>query len=170
LNPIAEKDPVDPFDPVRRDLERISRIDGMGGTKEVGKDEWRVNGKISGGLHIERQSLEFQRNGSFAVFFVDVDNGEVRHKLNHMKTATVRELRNEFPRIEAWVHEGETIHISKRGKVIAALVPVLGSSDAAKVRPKVDIMDRLRKTWSGRVFTKEEVAAMRADELAGDLG
>lgn len=90
--------------------------------------------------------------------------------MDHMKTATVRELRNEFPRIEAWVHEGESINISKRGKVIATLVPALGASITQPRPPKVDIMARLRETWGERVFTMEQVAAMRADELAEDLG
>lgn len=90
--------------------------------------------------------------------------------MNHMKTATVRELRNEFPRIEAWVHEGESVHISKRGKVIATLVPTTGAIPNPSRPPKVDIMARLQKTWNGRVFSMEEVAAMRADELAEDPG
>lgn len=93
----------------------------------------------------------------------------MRQNVDHMKTVTVRELRNEFPRIEAWVHEGESINISKRGKVIATLVPALGANAARKHR-KVDIMARLRDTWGGKVFTLEEVAALRADELSGDLG
>ena len=88
----------------------------------------------------------------------------------HMKTATVRELRNEFPRIEAWVHEGESVNISKRGKIIARLVPASGGAEARPRRAKVDIMARLRETWGGRVFTPEQVAAMRADELARDCG
>jgi antitoxin (DNA-binding transcriptional repressor) of toxin-antitoxin stability system len=88
----------------------------------------------------------------------------------HMKTATVRQLRNEFPRIEAWVHEGESINISKRGKIIATLVPALGSVSPQQGLTKVDIMARLRETWGGRVFTAEQVAALRADELAEDLG
>ncbi len=90
--------------------------------------------------------------------------------MSHMRTATVRQLRNEFPRIEAWVHEGESINISKRGKVIATLVPALGSDSSPQGSPKVDIMARLQETWGGRVFTAEQVAAMRADELAEDLG
>jgi antitoxin (DNA-binding transcriptional repressor) of toxin-antitoxin stability system len=90
--------------------------------------------------------------------------------MEHMKTATVRELRNRFPIIEAWVHEGESVMISKRGKVIATLVPALGADSAQPSRPKVDIMVRLQQTWGGRVFTAEQVAAMRADELADDLG
>lgn len=87
-----------------------------------------------------------------------------------MKTATVRELRNEFPRIEAWVHEGETISISKRGKIIAKLVPVAGNPDPAEKLVKPDIMARLHETWEGRVFSVEEVASMRSDEVADDLG
>ena len=87
-----------------------------------------------------------------------------------MKTATVRELRNEFPRIEAWVHEGESINISKRGKVIATLVPASATAVAGKKIMKPDIMARLHETWGSRVFTLEEVAAMRAEELAEDLG
>lgn len=90
--------------------------------------------------------------------------------MDHMKTATVRELRNQFPRIEAWVHEGESINISKRGKIIATLIPALGTAAAPQLPRKVDIMARLRETWGGRVFTMEQVAAMRADELAGDSG
>ena len=99
-----------------------------------------------------------------------VDNPNVRHIMIHMKTATVRELRNDFPRIEAWVHEGESISISKRGKVIATLVPVSGVEPPRLRSAKVDIMARLRETWGGRVFTMEQVEAMRADELAADLG
>jgi len=88
----------------------------------------------------------------------------------HMKTATVRQLRNEFPRIEAWVQEGESINISKRGKVIATLVPVSVNAAAGKRVIKPDIMARLSETWGSRVFSLEEVAAMRADELSEDLG
>lgn len=90
--------------------------------------------------------------------------------MDHMRTATVRELRNEFPRIEAWVNEGESIKISKRGKVIAMLVPALGNADSQPRPPKVDIMSRLRETWRERVLSMEQVATMRANELDGDLG
>lgn len=87
-----------------------------------------------------------------------------------MRTVTVRELRNEFPRIEAWVHEGEAVNISKRGKVIATLVPPLVPAGASNQAAKPDIMARLHETWGSRVFSLEEVAAMRADELADDPG
>ena len=40
-----------------------------------------------------------------------------------MKTATIRDLRNEFARLSKWLERGETIEILKRGKPIADLVP-----------------------------------------------
>lgn len=40
-----------------------------------------------------------------------------------MKTATVRELRNDFGRLSKWLEKGETIEILKRGKPVAELVP-----------------------------------------------
>ncbi len=88
--------------------------------------------------------------------------------MTHMKTASVRELRNEFPRIEAWVQEGESVSISKRGRIIATLVPALGTSPASGVFAKPDIMARLRETWGERTFSLKEVGAMRADELEGE--
>ena len=40
-----------------------------------------------------------------------------------MKTATVRELRNQYRSVLGWVEAGEEVTISKRGKIIARLVP-----------------------------------------------
>jgi antitoxin (DNA-binding transcriptional repressor) of toxin-antitoxin stability system len=40
-----------------------------------------------------------------------------------MKTATVRELRNQYRQVLGWVEAGEEVKISKRGVVIARLVP-----------------------------------------------
>ncbi len=40
-----------------------------------------------------------------------------------MKTATVRQLRTEFPALEKWLAAGETITITKRRKVVAELSP-----------------------------------------------
>ena len=40
-----------------------------------------------------------------------------------MKTATIRDLRNDFARLSKWLEKGETIEIIKRGKPVADLVP-----------------------------------------------
>lgn len=42
-----------------------------------------------------------------------------------MKTATVRDLRNQFPRVAAWIENGEEVDITKSGKLFARLVPVM---------------------------------------------
>lgn len=40
-----------------------------------------------------------------------------------MKTATVRELRNDFGRLSKWLGKGESVRIMKRGKPFARVVP-----------------------------------------------
>ena len=40
-----------------------------------------------------------------------------------MKTATIRDLRNEFARLSKWLEKGETVQIIKRGKPYARVVP-----------------------------------------------
>jgi antitoxin (DNA-binding transcriptional repressor) of toxin-antitoxin stability system len=40
-----------------------------------------------------------------------------------MKTATVRDLRNEFRRLSKWLEKGETVQIVKRGKPFARVIP-----------------------------------------------
>jgi antitoxin (DNA-binding transcriptional repressor) of toxin-antitoxin stability system len=40
-----------------------------------------------------------------------------------MKTATVRDLRNSYLNIYKWIEAGEEVAISKRGTVVAVLVP-----------------------------------------------
>ncbi|HXE43333.1 MAG TPA: hypothetical protein VN516_09940 [Candidatus Baltobacteraceae bacterium] len=40
-----------------------------------------------------------------------------------MKTATVRELRNDFARVSKWLQRGESVQIIKRGKPFARVVP-----------------------------------------------
>lgn len=41
----------------------------------------------------------------------------------HKKTATVRQLRNEFGKISAWLERGEVVEIIKRGKAFARIEP-----------------------------------------------
>ena len=49
--------------------------------------------------------------------------GEMRHACLTMKTATVADLRNRFPSVYRWIEEGETVELTKRGKIIARIVP-----------------------------------------------
>lgn len=85
-----------------------------------------------------------------------------------MKTATVRDLRNHFPRVAAWIAEGEPVEITRSGKVFARLVPPPPAKKPKLVKP--DIMAQLKETWGDRIFSNKEVAEMRAAELEGEEG
>ncbi len=85
-----------------------------------------------------------------------------------MKTAAVRDLRNRFPRVAAWIAEGEPVQITRAGKPFAILTPARPPNMPRRVKP--DIMARLKRTWGNRVFSAREVAAMRAAELEGEEG
>ena len=85
-----------------------------------------------------------------------------------MKTVTVRELRNSFSMLEAWLSEGEDIRIEKRGQPIGVLTA--WHPDALAQPTKPDFAARRRAIWGNRVFSETEVAAMRADELEGEEG
>ena len=84
-----------------------------------------------------------------------------------MKTASVADLRNNFRRVSAWLENGETVEIVKRGQVIAQLVPT-GRKPRKVAKP--NIMARLDEQWGSRTFSLEEVRAMRSAELEGEEG
>lgn len=86
------------------------------------------------------------------------------HKVpSQMKTATVRDLRYDFPKIEAWLEGGEEILITKHSKPIARLSGAVGAEVVGKpVLP--DFEARRQKTWGDRFFSQKEVEEMRAFE------
>ena len=45
-----------------------------------------------------------------------------------MKTATVRDLRVTFPKVERWLNAGESIQIKKRNRIVGVLVPPVRES------------------------------------------
>lgn len=85
-----------------------------------------------------------------------------------MKTATVRDLRNKFSKIEAWIAEGEEICVTKRGKPVAYISdrPLTATAD----RRLPNFQARLDEIWGDRVFTESEVVAMRESELETEEG
>lgn len=58
-----------------------------------------------------------------------------------MKTASAADLRNHFSAVSKWIHEGESVVITKRGLPFATLVPV---GERKPLKP-LDRMARLRK-------------------------
>ena len=83
-----------------------------------------------------------------------------------MKTATVADLRNHFRRVSAWIENGESVEIIKRGKAIARLMPV-----AVPTYPeKADFRAQLSEVWGTHHFSDAAIQAMRESELEGELG
>jgi prevent-host-death family protein len=85
-----------------------------------------------------------------------------------MKTATVRDLRNRFPRVASWLAEGEPVEITKSGKPFARLLPAVPEKPRRFKMP--DIMARLNRDFGDCVFSSKEIAKMRAAELEGEEG
>jgi len=82
--------------------------------------------------------------------------GDVRHICLTMKTATVRDLRNRFPRVAAWIKEGEPVEITKAGKPFARLVPATPAKPRRFKMP--DIMARLERTFGDSTYDAADIA------------
>jgi antitoxin (DNA-binding transcriptional repressor) of toxin-antitoxin stability system len=80
-----------------------------------------------------------------------------------MKMATVRDLRYDFPKIEAWLAGGEEILITKHSKPVARILGAI-TAQKKKLPPHPDYQARLQRIWGDRVFTQKEVDEMRAFE------
>lgn len=79
-----------------------------------------------------------------------------------MKTATIRDLRYDFAKIEAWLAGGEDIVITKHSKPVARITRAEPAKKKLPAQP--DYKARLQRTWGDRVFTQQEVDEMRAFE------
>lgn len=79
----------------------------------------------------------------------------------HMKTATVRQLRTEFPKVLAWVKAGQEVAITRRRKIVASLVP---AGDAPKRKPVIpDFEARLRARFGEQIVPAEVMADVLAE-------
>ena len=82
----------------------------------------------------------------------------------HMKTATVRQLRTEFPKVLGWVNAGQEVAITRRRKVVASLIPAGDAPRRKLARP--DFKARLRAIYADKVIP----AATMKDILADNKG
>ena len=77
----------------------------------------------------------------------------------HMKQASVRDLRYNFPAVERMLRQGETIEITKRKRVIGKLMPV-----EPKVKPQMpDFMARLKKIYGNRILKPSNAELIARD-------
>ena len=49
--------------------------------------------------------------------------GNVKHFCETMKTASLRDIRQNFPVVMRWIEEGENVAITMRRKIVARLIP-----------------------------------------------
>ncbi len=69
-----------------------------------------------------------------------------------MKTASIRQVRQDFNTVLDWIAAGEQVEISKRGRVVALLSPPpVAKKVAAHRRP--DFAARLKMRDKGRVIS-----------------
>ena len=73
----------------------------------------------------------------------------------HMKTASVRDLRQDFPRILAWIEAGEEVAITMRRQAVARLVPLPRKKQAKRRIP--DIADRLKRVFGAKIIPDKTI-------------
>ena len=83
--------------------------------------------------------------------------------LSIMNTVNIADLRNHFRRVSAWIENGESVKILRRGNPYAILSP--WPQDTKSQPVQVDFAAQRRAIWRGRRFSVEEVAEMRDAEL-----
>lgn len=76
----------------------------------------------------------------------------------HMKKATVRDLRYNFPKIERMLRAGEEIQVTKRNKVVARINPPW---DEQPEMP--DFLARIRKIFGDKVFEPSTAELLAED-------
>lgn len=79
-----------------------------------------------------------------------------------MKSANVRDMRLHFPRLLAWLNEGEEIEIKRRNQVVARLVPPVRKNSRKKPRP--DFRARLARRDPGGGLKGTTYAELLAEE------
>ena len=80
-----------------------------------------------------------------------------------MRSTTVRELRNDYSKVLRWVAKGEEVQVTRRGKIVARVVPPAVSSRKCDWPASAAFN---RPAWS-RVLSAQESAAVLAESKGG---
>ncbi len=81
-----------------------------------------------------------------------------------MKTASVRDIRQNFPRVMAWIADGEQVAVTMRRKVVARLVP---EKPAGRKRQTLADSAAARRDKSGWPILAGEDALSLVREASG---
>jgi prevent-host-death family protein len=85
-------------------------------------------------------------------------NDRLWHIMLHMKTASIRDVRNDFNRVLAWVDNGEEVAITKHRRTVARLVPAHAPKAARARMP--DLAGRLQKVFGDKVVSDQVLGAV----------
>ncbi len=78
-----------------------------------------------------------------------------------MKSATIRDLKHDFSKIEAWIHQGEKIQVTKRGVPLMEISPLKEGKREEKKSGKINFQEVQNRLWKGeRFFSTEEIDRM----------
>jgi prevent-host-death family protein len=72
-----------------------------------------------------------------------------------MKTATVAEVGQDFPKVLKWVETGEEVQVVREGKPVAVISP------APRPVKHPDYLARLKQTFGETVLSSEDSTAIR---------
>jgi len=82
-----------------------------------------------------------------------------------MKTASVRDLRNNFAKVSRWLEAGEKIEITKRGVPLGMITPIAQPKNGKHAHRKLFDVEEHRKwmkeTYGGKVLKGNGVLLMR---------
>ena len=59
-----------------------------------------------------------------------------------MKTASVRDIRQNFPAVMRWIEEGENVAITMRRKIVARLIPERPPITRTAATPDFDVISK----------------------------
>jgi antitoxin (DNA-binding transcriptional repressor) of toxin-antitoxin stability system len=76
----------------------------------------------------------------------------------HMKTASIRDLRYDFKKVERMLSHGNVVEITKRRKVVAHLTPV-----PSERPPLPDFLARLKEIYGDKVLEVSGADLISAD-------
>jgi antitoxin (DNA-binding transcriptional repressor) of toxin-antitoxin stability system len=76
----------------------------------------------------------------------------------HMKTASIRDLRYDFKKVERMLSQGNVVEITKRRKVVAHLTPV-----PSERPPLPDFLARLKEIYGDKVLEVSGADLISAD-------
>jgi antitoxin (DNA-binding transcriptional repressor) of toxin-antitoxin stability system len=79
--------------------------------------------------------------------------------MNEMKTVSIRDLGRGFKKIERFLRQGEEVQITRRGRVIARLVP--DGAEATSQAP--DFMARLRAIYGDKILAVSGAELVSSD-------